>query len=154
MLTTETKTTGQLSPAELLDVLEARVRVFVVEQHCAYQEVDDKDRQAVHILLRENGRLAAYARIIPSDTTAAIRFGRVLVVQEYRGRGLARTLIKTVLATIEQLAPGKVVKIQAQNYLRHFYAEFGFIPTSAVYLEDGIPHVDMLKPPSGKKQDC
>ncbi|KRN22946.1 GNAT family N-acetyltransferase [Lacticaseibacillus camelliae] len=150
MLTTEIKRTDQLPAAELLEILEARVRVFVVEQHCAYQEVDIKDRRAEHVILRQNGRLAAYARIIPSDDKNAVSFGRVLVVKTCRGQGLARQLILATLARINQIAPAKPIKIQAQNYLRHFYADFGFTPISSVYLEDGIPHVDMLRQPKNQ----
>lgn len=147
MLTTEIKPTDELLPAELLEILAARVHVFVVEQACAYQEVDDKDRQAVHVMLRENGQLVAYARIVESADPNAISFGRVLVVKAARGRGLARQLLQATLAEISRRASGKPIKIQAQNYLRGFYVEFGFAATSDVYLEDGIPHVDMQKQP-------
>ncbi|MFD1393522.1 GNAT family N-acetyltransferase [Lacticaseibacillus jixianensis] len=147
MLTEEIKRTAALAPAELIEIMAARVRVFVVEQHCPYQEIDAKDGAAQHVILRQGGKLAAYARIVPHDDGVSVSFGRVLVPAEYRGHGYGRQLIQAVLAQLATIAPHQQIKIQAQNYLRAFYAQFGFSPVSAVYLEDGIPHVDMVKTP-------
>ncbi|WP_203626357.1 GNAT family N-acetyltransferase [Lacticaseibacillus mingshuiensis] len=138
------KETAALTPAELLTIMAARVRVFVVEQNCPYQEVDDKDYQAVHVMLRENGALVAYGRLVPHDDGKAISFGRVLVVRSARGRGLARELVATLLSELATRYPSRPVKIQAQAYLQAFYGSFGFRAVSDVYLEDGIPHVDMV----------
>ncbi|MFD1484192.1 GNAT family N-acetyltransferase [Lacticaseibacillus baoqingensis] len=140
------KATTELTTTELLTVLAARVRVFVVEQQCAYQEVDASDFAAQHVMLMQAGQLVAYARIIPHADGQHISFGRVLVVKEYRGRHYGRQLVAAVLAEIHRTHPQAAIKIQAQNYLRDFYASFGFQPVSAVYLDDGIPHIDMLLP--------
>ncbi|WP_225047789.1 GNAT family N-acetyltransferase [Lacticaseibacillus kribbianus] len=139
------KETAALTPEELLTILAARTKVFVVEQNCAYQEVDDRDRQAVHVVLADAGALVAYARIVPWPAGGAISFGRVLVVAKRRHEGLARRLVEATLAEIARRYPDQPVRIQAQAYLQDFYAGFGFAPTSAVYLEDGIPHLDMLR---------
>ncbi|MFD1432794.1 GNAT family N-acetyltransferase [Lacticaseibacillus yichunensis] len=144
MVEIEIKETAVLTPAELLTIMAARVRVFVVEQNCPYQEVDDKDYRAVHVMLRENGALVAYGRIVPHDDAEAISFGRVLVVRSARGRGLGRLLVGTLLSELATRYPARPVKIQAQAYLQAFYGSFGFRAVSDVYLEDGIPHVDMV----------
>lgn len=143
--TIEIKSTGGLTPAALLELMAARVKVFVVEQNCAYQEVDDKDQVAQHVIMRQAGHLVAYARIVPHDDGEHISFGRVLVVKQYRGQGLAKKLLTATLAAIATQYPQQTIKIQAQAYLQAFYASFGFKPVSAVYLEDGIPHLDMVK---------
>ncbi|WP_125709987.1 GNAT family N-acetyltransferase [Lacticaseibacillus porcinae] len=136
--------TNDLSPKTLLEILAVRTKVFVVEQNCAYQEVDAKDFDAWHVQLRQAGELVAYARIIPHDDGQSISFGRVLVVESHRREQLGRKLVTETLATVRRLYPDQQIKIQAQNYLREFYGSFGFQPVSDVYLEDGIPHVDMV----------
>lgn len=145
MVEIQIKETNELTPGELLEVMAARVAVFVVEQTCAYQEVDHKDATARHVILRQAGQLVAYARIIMHDDGQHISFGRVLVVREARHQHLGRLLVRTTLDEIERLYPGQAVLIQAQDYLRAFYSGFGFVPVSETYLEDGIPHVDMIK---------
>ncbi|WP_179394804.1 GNAT family N-acetyltransferase [Lacticaseibacillus absianus] len=144
MTTIEIKPTAALTPAELVELFEARVRVFVVEQHCAYQEVDEKDLTAWHVILRRSGRLVAAARIVPHDDGEHISFGRVLVTRDARGQHLATGLITETLLAIAAHFPGQSIKIQAQVYLRDWYGSFGFVPVSEPYLEDGIPHVDMV----------
>lgn len=136
------KQTAALTSLELLAILKERVKVFVVEQQCPYQEVDDDDDQAYHVMLMENQQIVGYSRIMVSPD--GVRFGRVLVPKAQRHRKLGRQLVATTLAEIKQRFPGQPVKIGAQNYLRTFYESFGFKATSAVYLEDDIPHIDML----------
>ncbi|CAH1851468.1 GNAT family N-acetyltransferase [Convivina intestini] len=138
------KKTDELSPKELLNIFEERVRVFVVEQNCAYQEVDIKDYSATHVILKSDGKLVAYARIVSSDNAQYVSFGRVLVPKKYRNLHLGRKLIETTLAAIKRLYPDKGVKIAGQEYLKDFYSSFGFKPVSEVYLEDGLPHIDMI----------
>lgn len=137
------KHTSELAPVELVEIFEARTAVFVVEQNCAYQEVDRTDFDALHVRLLKNHQLVAYARIYFSQDD--VHFGRVLVVANERGKGFGRTLLEGVLETIQERFPSHPVQIQAQAYLMSFYASFGFDPVSAEYLEDGIPHVDMVK---------
>lgn len=136
------KHTNELTPKELIDIFKARVAVFVVEQNCPYQEVDDDDYQDLHVCLIEDNTLKAYTRII--DKGDHITFGRVLVVKEYRKSGLGEKIVATTINEIKQRFPNKPIQIQAQAYLQKFYTKFGFKAISDVYLEDNIPHLDML----------
>lgn len=136
------KSTDELKPKELIDILKARTAVFVVEQNCPYQEVDDDDYHDLHVQLIEDNHLKAYTRII--DKGDHITFGRVLVVKEYRKEGLGRKIISATIDEIKQRFPNQPIQIQAQAYLQKFYESFGFKAISDVYLEDNIPHLDML----------
>jgi ElaA protein len=136
--------TRDLDAAQLVDLMRERVRVFVVEQTCPYQEIDDKDFAARHVMLRRDGRLVAYARIVPHDDGVHMSLGRVIVVKEFRGQGLARRLLRAGIDEIWRLYPGTGIKIAAQHRLKDFYGSFGFVAVSPVYLEDGIPHIDMV----------
>ncbi|OOF40602.1 MULTISPECIES: GNAT family N-acetyltransferase [Rodentibacter] len=131
----------ELSTYELFLIYKVRTEIFVVEQQCAYPEVDDKDLISLHLFYLENDQILAYARIIPEKNT--VHFGRVLVVQSARQEGWGRKLVEQILNTIKVYFPDKKVHIQAQEYLQNFYQSFGFKAISAVYLEDGIPHLDM-----------
>ncbi|GCF94810.1 acetyltransferase [Enterococcus florum] len=137
------KKTNELSVSELLTIFQERVAVFVVEQQCPYQEVDADDRDAWHVSLCENDQLKAYARVMLREDH--VTFGRVLVVDKFRRQGLGEQLVQAVLADIRQRFPKMPIKISAQSYLQDFYSRFGFKATSEIYLEDGIPHLDMLK---------
>lgn len=136
------KRTSELSPKELIDIFKARTAVFVVEQNCPYQEVDDDDYDDLHVCLVENNTLKAYTRII--DKGDHVTFGRVLVVKEYRQSGLGEKIVTETIAAIKQRFPNKPLQIQAQAYLQKFYTGLGFKAISDVYLEDNIPHLDML----------
>ncbi|MGM0165781.1 ElaA protein [Enterococcus sp. AZ135] len=136
------KSTNELTAQELLTILQARTAVFVVEQACPYQEVDEADRDAVHVCLEENGELKAYARILTEGDR--ILFGRVLVVKKYRGQQLGREIVEKTLKEIEHRYPGQPVFISAQAHLVDFYRSFGFEQNSEIYLEDEIPHIEML----------
>jgi len=131
----------------LYALLEARVAVFVVEQNCPYQELDGLDREALHLAAWQDDRLAACARILPPG----VRFdqpsiGRVLTVGEWRGIGLGRVLMQRALAICESSWPGLPVRVSAQQHLEAFYASLGFAACSPPYDEDGIRHIDMLRP--------
>lgn len=139
------KKSGDLSPAELLVIMQERIRVFVVEQACPYQEVDVQDEEALHVCFWQGTALVAYARIIPHLDGDHISFGRVFVKASYRGQHLGKALLERTLAEIRERFPQQDIKIAAQAYLEHFYAGFGFKVVSAPYLEDGIPHIDMVR---------
>lgn len=136
------KRTDELTSKELINILKARVEVFVVEQNCPYQEVDDEDFDDLHVCLIEDNNLKAYTRII--NKGEKISFGRVLVVKKYRKQGLGEKIVAATIEEIKNRFPGKPIQIQAQAYLQKFYTQFGFKPISKVYLEDDIPHIDML----------
>lgn len=131
-----------LSAKEVLDFLYERVKVFVVEQNCPYQEVDKDDYVAKHIVFREEDKVIGYTRII--DRGEEVTFGRVLVTEEARHQKLGQLLVQTTLDEIRRSHPHKNVKISAQHYLLKFYKSFGFVATTDIYLEDDIPHIDMV----------
>lgn len=133
---------NELSIQELFEIYHARTAVFVVEQNCPYQEVDDKDLQAVHFFAKNASNLTAYCRLIPSDY--GVHIGRVLVMKENRVSGLARELVQKAMDYCCEHFPAQPIHAQAQSYLQGFYESFGFKAVSGVYLEDGIPHLDMV----------
>lgn len=138
---------SQLSGATLYEILKLRSEVFVVEQACIYQDIDDKDThpQAHHLMLQKNKQLIAYARLLPpglSYPTASI--GRILVNQSARGSGLGREFIRKCIEHTHTLWANENITIGAQSHLSTLYQEFGFNEISPHYLEDGIKHVDMM----------
>lgn len=139
----DVKPTNELTPRELVTIFKERTRVFVVEQTCYYQEVDDEDYQCFHVRILDDrtNELMAYARIMPKKDS--VTFGRVLVVEKFRRQGLGSQLLKAVLDYISTHFPGLDVEIEAQAYLTKFYGSFGFKQTSEIYLLDNIPHCQM-----------
>jgi ElaA protein len=136
---------SELSTSELYAILKERTQVFVVEQECPYLEVDGKDLHAYHLYKEENGEVIAYARLLPAGISyKEASIGRVMVKKEYRGIGLAGELLKRGLHFIHNDFGETTVKIQAQEYLRGFYGSFGFRAITDTYLDDGIPHIDMI----------
>lgn len=129
---------------ELYKIFKLRVDVFVVEQKCPYQEIDSKDSDAMHIYLKDDDNIAAYLRVLPprlSYKEASI--GRVLVNKEYRGKGYGRQIMEEGIKYCKSHYSGNI-KISAQAYLEDFYKSLGFEKISDVYLEDNIPHIDMI----------
>lgn len=140
-----------LSPIEVTKLYQARIQVFVVEQNCPYAEIDQWDYQGLHLCFwSESGEVLAYSRIIQKESY--ITFGRVLVANAGRGRGLGRKLVLKVLEKIQEINSEQLVKISAQTYLKDFYQSFGFHTISESYLEDGISHVDMVR--NHPESDC
>ena len=139
---------SQLSTDELYDLLKLRSDVFVVEQACAYADLDEKDRhpQTRHIFLTDHAKeLMAYSRVLASELSyQEPSIGRVVVSDPFRRQGLAKRLVKESISVIHQQWPRKAIQIGAQEYLLPFYQSLGFEINSAMYLEDGIPHRDML----------
>jgi len=133
----------ELTIDELYAVLQVRFTVFVMEQQCLYSEIDGKDQTAYHLFAEHAGEIVAYARIYyTADNQIAI--GRVLVEKDNRGKGIAQELLERAIAFIHKELEETTIKIQAQEYLQEFYGSFGFVPISKVYLEDNIPHIDMI----------
>lgn len=139
----------ELSIDELYDLLALRTDVFVVEQDCAYPELDYHDQQARHIMLYSGSMLTAYARALPAGTVYdEPSIGRVAVKFNYRGRGMARRVFEMALSELESSYPKAKIKLQAQTYLEKFYADYGFERISDAYPDFGIMHVDMIKQPA------
>jgi ElaA protein len=140
------KNFDEISSIELYKILKARNEVFVVEQDCVYQDCDDKDLKSYHLFLEEEEKVIAYLRILPKGLSYdEISIGRVLVIKESRGRGLAQKMIVEAIKFIENELNETKIKISAQAYLEKFYKQHGFITVSDVYLEDGIPHIEMIR---------
>lgn len=130
------KSTQELSNFELTKIFEERVRVFVVEQECPYQEIDE------HVILKNEHNIVAYTRIIGEQNK--ISFGRVLVSKNYHGNNYGRQILDETIKYIKEHSNKEKINISAQTYLKSFYESFGFVKTSEMYLEDGIPHIDMI----------
>ena len=134
---------SQLTTAELYAIVELRERVFVVEQHCAYLDADGLDVAARHVWAARGEAIVAYLRILPPGARfAETSIGRVVTAPDVRGAGVGRELMRRGLAAA---GPG-AIRISAQAHLERFYAELGFQRASDVYDEDGIPHLEMLRP--------
>lgn len=137
-----------LSASTLYDLLALRTAVFIVEQNCPYQDIDQKDRLAWHILAHLNDQLVATARILPPQTSydGACSIGRVCSAGAHRGKDLGRQLMAFAVSKCETLFPKYPIRIGAQQYLEKFYQQFGFATDSDPYLEDGIWHIEMQRP--------
>lgn len=140
----QVKAFDELTTKEFYLLIKERIAVFVVEQKCPYQEVDEMDPEALHTFLTDDqGNIVAYTRIYKQED--AVHFGRVLVAKGHRKSGLGKEIVQKTLEVIEQKYPTASIIIGAQDYLRSFYESFGFQAISDVYLEDDIPHIDMKK---------
>lgn len=137
-----------LSVTELYRIMKARIDVFVVEQECPYHEADNRDLESYHLFLEEENEIAAYCRLIPKGVVyKEASIGRVLVAKGKRGKGHAVQLFDKAIEVMDEDWKEPAIKIQAQAYLREFYGSYGFKEISKVYLEDNIPHVDMVRTP-------
>ncbi|MCL2917765.1 GNAT family N-acetyltransferase [Shewanella litorisediminis] len=146
MIRWQTQAFADLDTLTLYRLLKLRVDIFVVEQHCPYPELDEKDLhpQAMHLLGWQQEKLVAYARILPPGLSyPQASIGRVAVEESERGAGVARALMNQAISLALEAWPDAGIQIGAQEYLQAFYTSLGFTPVSAVYLEDGIPHLDM-----------
>ncbi|TRZ37925.1 GNAT family N-acetyltransferase [Niallia circulans] len=139
------KAFNELTASDVYTILQERTAVFVVEQNCPYLEVDGKDIESFHLIAEKDGEIAAYARVLPAGISyEEASIGRVLVKKDFRGQGLAYDLLNNAIAFIRDELKEPAIKISAQSHLEKFYASFGFQVTSSEYLEDDIPHIDML----------
>lgn len=138
-----------LGAGDVHDFLKLRAEIFIVEQHCAYQDIDGLDPGCRHLLVRDTGgHLLGYLRLLPPGLTRAEpALGRLVVVATARNSGLGRALMIEGIRLCTAGAPMLPIYIHAQEHLRAFYASLGFHAASEIHLEDGIPHIDMLRPP-------
>lgn len=137
-----------LPKEDLLDCLELRVNIFVVEQDCPYPEIDGKDKKCWHYYAKEKGAIVCYIRIMPAGISyEEISIGRVAVAASHRGKELGYLLMKNGIKLIEEKWGSQPIKIGAQIYLKKFYENLDFTQTSDMYLEDDIPHIEMLFTP-------
>ena len=140
---------AELTPREVHDLYRLRAAVFVVEQKCAFQDVDGADPECWHLLGHHDGQLVAYSRLVPAGIKfAEPSIGRVITALDVRRTGLGRELMRESVKRAEKLWPNRAIRIGAQSYLQKFYGDFGFVTASEPYDEDGIVHVEMLRPAS------
>jgi len=132
------KTFTQLTPTELYEILDLRMKIFIEEQHIIYVDTDYKDQDCDHYFIKKDGKIVSYLRFLPAHITDmnALSFGRLVTDQNYRHQGLASTLIKQVLADHK----GEKFMIHAQAYLKDYYASFGFQVVSAPFIEEDVWH--------------
>ncbi|MCX7551285.1 GNAT family N-acetyltransferase [Xanthomarina sp. F2636L] len=146
MLHIITKSFEELSKQELYQLLQLRAEVFVVEQECAYQDVDGKDNKALHVLGFKDNKLVAYTRIFkPGFYFKEASIGRVVVSENERQHKYGYDIMQASVDAIKAYFNETTIKISAQCYLKRFYNNLGFIETGQEYLEDGIPHMAMIK---------
>ena len=150
MLTWQCSPFDELSTKVLYAILRARQVVFVVEQNCPFLDADDVDQHCLHLLGWQvqgfNNALAAYARLVPpGGKYREPSIGRVITSPEFRGQGFGKELMQRAVQAMDQLYPGLAIRIGAQQYLEMFYSGFGFVTVSPPYIEDGIPHVEMVR---------
>lgn len=142
MMELRVKHFDELSTRELYEIMMLRVAVFVVEQNCPYQEVDEKDRGAYHVWLEDAEGIKAYLRVLDKGVSFPVAsMGRVIAVN--RRQGLGTRIVTEGIRVARQKFGADTIVIEAQTYARKLYENLGFRQTSDEFLEDGIPHVQM-----------
>ncbi|RAV29351.1 GNAT family N-acetyltransferase [Sinomicrobium soli] len=151
MLSVSVKSFDELSLRELYDILRLRSEVFVVEQDCVYQDIDGRDSGALHLIGKKGDEVVAYTRIFrPGMYFEEASIGRVVVKGNYRQYGYGHDIIKASITAIANHFSEKRIRISAQEYLVRFYEKHGFEQEGEGYLEDGIPHIAMIRVPQAK----
>jgi ElaA protein len=142
------KSFDELTPKEVYAILQLRNEVFIVEQNCAYQDCDNKDLYAIHLMGMEQDKLLAYSRLLaPGISYRESSIGRVVSSPSARKTGIGKKLMDESIKQIFLLFQTDTIRIGAQLYLKKFYESFGFIQEGDMYLEDNIPHIIMLRKP-------
>lgn len=137
-----------LNQYELYDVFALRTNIFVVEQNCPYPELDGKDKQCFHLIGEYEGEVIATARILPAGVSfPEVSIGRVAIRSDFRGKELGHVIMKNCIEFIDNEYDKCDIRISAQSQLQNYYQKHGFNSTGKEYLEDGIPHVEMLFEP-------
>ena len=132
-----------LTVDELYAILRLRSAVFVVEQNCVYQDLDDIDQEAWHVYLKDGDEIVGYLRVIEKGKRLdEVSIGRVISL--YRRKGIGNKLMEIGKAVAKEKYGATKIKIGAQVQAQPFYEQAGFVPVSKHYLEDGIPHIYMI----------
>ena len=146
------KSFEELSVEELFRILKARQDVFVVEQNCAYPDIDEADKKAVHIWMEDADGIVAYLRLLPKGVTLEeVAIGRVLSLK--RRKGYAGRLLELAMKEAQRRYQADIIQLEAQVYAKSLYEKAGFVVTSEEFLEDGIPHVQMTWRKKTKTQE-
>lgn len=140
------KTFKELNTTELYTILQLRAEVFVVEQNCVYQDLDGKDKNALHVIGTKRDKIVAYTRIFEAGEYYNVpSIGRVVVAKEERRYGYGKIIMEASIQAVKEHLKEDAIKISAQEYLKNFYNDLGFKEVGESYLEDGIPHIAMFK---------
>lgn len=148
-LSWQIKPYSDLSLNEFHDIIALRLKAFVVEQNCSYLDLDGKDKKCYHLICRDGyGKVIATARILhPGISYPEVSIGRVVIDEEARGKGIGHELMKNCIQfTIDEFGPVPI-RISAQKHFENYYQKHNFISTGKEYLEDNIPHIEMLYTP-------
>lgn len=146
MLNIITKSFKDLTVDELYGILQLRSEIFIVEQNCAYQDLDGKDQKALHVIGFKNKSIVAYTRIFkPGDYFNYASIGRVIVAKNERQHKYGYEIMNASFQSIKDCFNETKIKLSAQCYLKRFYNNLGFLEVGEEYLEDGIPHIGMIK---------
>lgn len=136
------KSFSELTNDEIWQIYRMRIAVFVVEQNCVYQDVDEYDKCAYHLFYKDGDEIIAYLRVLPENTFfSSPSIGRVLCTR--RRQGLASALVGEGINTAKEVFGAKLITIEAQTYVKEMYEKLGFTQVSGEFLEDGIPHIKM-----------
>ena len=145
-MNTVIKNFSELSTEEIYNILKLRSEVFVVEQNCVYQDIDEKDQKATHLFIEKNNEIIAYTRIFKKgdyyEENPSI--GRVVVSKKERGKNLGKEIMLNSIEFIKKELEGRKIELSAQKYLDKFYTDLDFYSEGEDYLEDGIPHQRMF----------
>jgi ElaA protein len=149
-LTWQIKEWHQLSTEELYEILALRTEVFIIEQNCPYQDTDGKDKKSQHVFAQdEKGKVHACARLVKAGVSyTEPSIGRVATSAAVRRTGAGKELMQRCMEHYRNQLSNPTIRISAQSYLKKFYSEFGFVQVSEEYLEDDIPHIEMLFTPT------
>ena len=145
-MNTVIKNFSELSTEEIYNILKLRSEVFVVEQNCVYQDIDEKDQKATHLFIEKNNEIIAYTRIFKKgdyyEENPSI--GRVVVSKKERGKKIGKEIMLNSIEFIKKELKGRKIELSAQKYLDKFYKDLDFYSEGEDYLEDGIPHQRMF----------
>lgn len=151
-MTFEFKHFNELTKNELYEMLQLRIEIFAVEQNCVYNDLDGLDKEAVHLLVKNDEEIIGCSRLLqPGTRFPNFSIGRVVVKKDMRGTGLGFKMMEEAKKYMVKNWKAKKIKISAQKYLQIFYENLGFSVTTKEYLEDGIPHVGMVFSKDSKK---
>ena len=146
MTTWTLKIFDSLTPHELYAILRLRTEVFVIEQNCIFQDMDNKDQPCYHLMCWQDELLIAYTRLVPPGISyKEPSIGRVVTSPAARNGGIGKLLMEKSIEEIIQLYGKTPIKLGAQLYLKNFYESLGFMQTSDIYDEDGINHIEMIR---------
>ena len=141
---------NELTTTEFHDIIALRLKAFVVEQNCSYLDLDGKDKKCYHLLCRDGqGKVVATARILhPGASYPEVSIGRVVVEKSLRGNNIGHELMEKCMHYVNEEFGNVAIRISAQKYLEGYYSKHKFLSTGNEYLEDNIPHIEMLFTPN------